>query len=189
MGISGIFARADDSIQSPSQKSRVVALDDACQHTAPPHQISKYDTQAALGSAWFPVSLFQVLRYEIYSLLGRIREARKTELYQWGIAVLPEWLGALIGREYLIAQRSCNEDTQKITQIHPWMSLTDNLIFLQGWTLGAAWSYRTRHSEGSLPVQPASGYLADSEDCVKSMHEPAPRAISDSPNLPPPVHT
>jgi hypothetical protein len=153
------------SVTLPSEalKLEVIAPDDACPYTSPPNQNAKYDTGSALGSAWYPVSLFQVLRYEIHSLIGRIRESRETELYQWGIAVLPRWFGALIGAEYLTAQRACNEDTQIISQSHKWMSLTDNLIFLQGWTLGAAWTYRNqaRHNEDSSPAQSASGNLAE----------------------------
>jgi len=142
------------------------AQDDASPRIAPHAQTSRYDTRSALGSAWFPVSLLQVLKYELCSLLGRIREARETELYQRGLAVLPRWFGDLVGPEYLIAQRCCNEDTRKTTQSHEWMSLTDNLIFLQGWMLGAAWSYRTRHSEDSSLLQSASGNLA-----CQSTHE------------------
>jgi hypothetical protein len=155
------------SLIPPSLNSQpeAVAPDDASSRIAPLDQTSKYDTRSALGSAWYGVSLFQVLRYEIRSLVGRIRESHETELYQWGIAVLPRWFGALIGPEYLTAQRACNEDTQRISQSHKWMSLVDNLIFLQGWTLGAAWAYRNqaRHSEDSSPIQSASGNLADSE--------------------------
>jgi hypothetical protein len=44
------------------------------------------------------------------------------------------------------------------------MSLTDTLVFLQGWTLGAEWAYSTRNRERSSPIQSASGNLADSEE-------------------------
>jgi hypothetical protein len=152
------------TLPSPNPQSRATSVGDACSRIAPLDQSSRYHTSSALGSAWYRVSLFQVLRYELRSLFGRIREARETELYQRGIAVLPQWFGALIGQEYLSAQRSCNADTQRITQSHKWMSLTDNLIFLQGWTLGVAWAYSRSRTQHSSPTQSASGNLADSAE-------------------------
>lgn len=147
---------------SPNQQSQPDALGDACSHIVPLDQIPKYDTRSALGGCSYPFSLLQVFRCEMRSLLGRIREAREMELYRRGVAVLPRWLGALIGSEYLTAQLCCNEDMQRIAQFHRWMSLTDTLVFLQGWTLGAAWAYRRCNNEHSSLTHSAPGNLADS---------------------------
>ena len=169
------------TLPSEASKLEVVAPDDACAHIALPDQTSRYDTGSALGSYLYPFSLFQVCRCELRSLLGRIREARETGLYRWGVAVLPRWFGALIEQEYLSAQRSCNEDTQKILQSHKWMTLTDTLVFLQGWTLGAAWAHSRNRSECSSPAQSASGNLADSEEIGKARQSYA--APNNSPRV------
>lgn len=114
---------------------------------------SIYDTRSALGLSWCRVSLWRVLRYELCSFFGRMREARRTELYQRGISVLPEWVELLALDQYSAARLCCSKDRQKMAEKHNWMSLTDNLMFLQGWMLGATFPQRKSHSEESSPQQ------------------------------------
>jgi hypothetical protein len=149
-------------LTSPNPQSQPCASVDACSHIEPRDRTSNYDTRLWLGSCSYPFSLYRVLRSELRSLFGRIREARESGLYHRGVAVLPRFLTALLGQEVLIAQWCCNEDTQRILESRKWMNLSDTLIFLPGWTLGAEWAYRTLHSEHFSPAQSASSNLTDS---------------------------
>jgi hypothetical protein len=169
------------TLPSPNEKSQQDASDDPYSRIEPRDQTSTYDTRSALGSCAYGFSLFRVCRCELRSLIGRIREAHETGLYRWGVAVLPRWFGALIGQEYLSAQRCCNEDTQKILQSHKWMSLSDTLVFLQGWTLGAAWAYSRSRTQYSSPIQSASGNFASTGEVGEARQSYA--APSSSPSV------
>lgn len=147
-----------DTIVPPTQnqQSQVEASDCADSHTSLLPQIySKCDTKSLLDPDPRPCSLFQVLRSEIGSLFGRIREARQTGLYRHGVLCLPEWMRAVLREHYWPAQRSHSEDTRKILAEHPWMGLTDWLLFVQGWTMGASSACRNFDKESYETEQKA----------------------------------
>jgi len=139
-----------------NQQPQVGASDCADSCTPLPAQIyPRCDTASLLDADSYPCSLFQVLRSEIGSLLGRIREARKTGLYRHGVSCLPQWMRPVLREDYWPAQRCHSEDTRKILAEHPWMGLTDYLLFAQGWTMGAASACRNFDRESYETEQEA----------------------------------
>lgn len=110
-----------------------------------PYRTSIPELEPLLGDGACRFPLLQVLRFEIRSLLGRIREARCTGLYRRGIVFPPESLMTVVGTECATALQSYSDDKQKICRYRPWMSLSDTLTFQLGWLKGAEFAYRILH--------------------------------------------
>jgi hypothetical protein len=74
-------------------------------HKAHPYRKSIPELNDVLGENLHRVSLLRVLKSEIRSLYGRIREAHSTGLYQRGVLFPPTRLIALAGKESTVRTR------------------------------------------------------------------------------------
>jgi hypothetical protein len=94
--------------------------------------------------SWYAISR------EIRSLSHRIQILRKMKLAHSGLDIGPVFERDVDGHLHeCIRTRACSEDMRRLQQEHPWLSLSDMAVCLEGWKKGF-------ESHGSHPLNPHS---------------------------------